>query len=94
MIMIYQGRLTLPWLYYFAHICSADWRRGVSGVQAGESEVVFAEDDLPEGVVVEEDVDGSSVRDLSRVVVLRLHAAARGGLVGPQAAIQRRLSHG
>ena len=80
--------------FYFAYVCSADWRRGISRVQAGESEVVLAEDDLPEGVVVEEDVDGSSVRDLSRVVVLRLHAAGSWGLVGPQAAIQRRLSHG
>ena len=80
--------------FYFSYVCSADWRRGISRVQSGESEVVVAEDYLPEGVIVEEDVDGSSVCDLSRMVVLCLHAAGSWVLVGPQATIQRRLSHG
>ena len=77
-----------------AHVSSADRRRCVCGVQSGEFEVVLSEDNLPEGVVVQEDVDGSSVCDLSGVVVFRLHAAGSGILVGPQAAVQGRLPHG
>ena len=80
--------------YYCAHVCIADWRWGIGRVQAGESEVVLAQDNLSEGVIVEEDVDGPSVGDLSRMVVFRLHAARSRVLVGPQASVLRRLTHG
>ena len=48
----------------------------ISGVQTGQPEKVFAQDNFLEGLVAEEHVDGAGVGQLTAVVGLVLEAAA------------------